>query len=139
MRKIFKKNIESFEEYVNNEKKESVEHNLGMPLPTNVKLNLAKEWTLEWCLFKSPVLSELFKDSVAEVHSKTTEFKKDVATHCYKETFETKLSEKLKNRSLDKTAIALALSEKIEESTLNLNQQDEYIKYLLDAIRFVVS
>ena len=45
----------------------------------------------------------------------------------------------MKNRSLDKTAIALALSEKIEESTLNLNQQDEYIKYLLDAIRFVVS
>lgn len=108
-------------------------------MPTNITLCLAKEWTLEWCLFKSPVLSELFKDSVAEVHSKTTEFKKDTATHCYKETFETKLSEKLKNRSLDKTAIALALSEKIEESTLDFNQQDEYIKYLLDAIRFVVS
>lgn len=58
------------------EKKESVEHNLGMPLPTNVKLNLAKEWTLEWCLFKSPILSDLFKDSVAEVHSRTEEFKK---------------------------------------------------------------
>lgn len=47
-----------------------------MPLPTNVKLNLAKEWTLEWCLFKSPILSDLFKDSVAEVHSRTEEFKK---------------------------------------------------------------
>ena len=124
---------------VEKDKRDSIDGKIGKPLPTNITLCLAKEWTLEWCLFKSPVLSELFKDSVAEVHSKTTEFKKDVATHCYKETFETKLSEKLKNRSLDKTAIALALSEKIEESTLNLNQQDEYIKYLLDAIRFVVS
>lgn len=124
---------------VEKDKRDSIDGKIGKPLPTNITLCLAKEWTLEWCLFKSPVLSELFKDSVAEIHSKTTEFKKDAATHCYKETFETKLSEKLKNRSLDKTAIALALSEKIEESTLNLNQQDEYIKYLLDAIRFVVS
>ena len=124
---------------VEKKKRDSIDGKIGRPLPTNITLCLAKEWTLEWCLFKSPVLSELFKDSVAEVHSKTTEFKKDTATHCYKETFETKLSEKLKNRSLDKTAIALALSEKIEESTLDFYQHDEYIKYLLDAIRFVVS
>lgn len=124
---------------VEKDKRDSIDGKIGKPLPTNITLCLAKEWTLEWCLFKSPVLSELFKDSVAEVHSKTTEFKKDAATHRYKESFDTKLSEKLKNRSLDKTATALALSEKIEESTLDFNQQDEYIKYLLDAIRFVVS
>ena len=124
---------------VEKEKRDSIDGKIGKPLPTNITLCLAKEWTLEWCLFKSPVLSELFKDSVAEVHSKTIEFKKDAATHRYKESFGTKLSEKLTNRSLDKTAIALALSEKIEESTLDFYQQDEYIKYLLDAIRFVVS
>lgn len=121
------------------EKRDSIEGKLGKPLPTNVTLCLAKEWTLEWCLFKSPVLSELFKDSVAVVHSKTTEFKKDATTHCYKDSFETKLADNLKKRKLDKTAIALVLSEKIEESTLDFNQQDEYIKYLLDSIRFVVS
>lgn len=124
---------------VEKEKRDSIDGKIGRPLPTNITLCLAKEWTLEWCLFKSPVLSELFKDSVAEVHSKTIEFKKDAATHRYKESFGTKLSEKLTNRSLDKTAIALALSEKIEESTLDFYQHDEYIKYLLDAIRFVVS
>lgn len=124
---------------VEKEKRDSIDGKIGKPLPTNITLCLAKEWTLEWCLFKSPVLSELFKDSVAEVHSKTIEFKKYAATHRYKESFGTKLSEKLTNRSLDKTAIALALSEKIEESTLDFYQQDEYIKYLLDAIRFVVS
>lgn len=121
------------------EKRDSIEGKLGKPLPTNVTLCLAKEWTLEWCLFKSPVLSELFKDSVAVVHSKTTEFKKDATTHCYKDSFETKLADNLKKRKLDKTAIALVLSEKIKESTLDFNQQDEYIKYLLDSIRFVVS
>lgn len=124
---------------VEKKKRDSIDGKIGRPLPTNITLCLAKEWTLEWCLFKSPVLSELFKDSVAEVHSKTIEFKKDAATHRYKESFGTKLSEKLTNRSLDKTAIALALSEKIEESTLDFYQHDEYIKYLLDAIRFVVS
>lgn len=124
---------------VEKEKRDSIDGKLGKPLPGNITLCLAKEWTLEWCLVKSPVLSELFKDSVAAVHSKTTEFKKDAATHRYKDSFETKLSEKLKNRTLDKTAIALILSEKIEESSLDFNQQDEYIKYLLDSIKFVVS
>lgn len=124
---------------VEKEKRDSIDGKLGKPLPGNITICLAKEWTLEWCLVKSPVLSELFKDSVAAVHSKTTEFKKDATTHRYKDSFETKLSEKLKNRTLDKTAVALILSEKIEESTLDFNQQDEYIKYLLDSIKFVVS
>lgn len=120
------------------EKKESIEHNLGMPLPTNVELNLAKEWTLEWCLFKSPILSDLFKDSVAEVHSRTVEFKKDAVTNQYSDSFEKKLKAKLIDRSLEKTDIALVLSEKIKTNELDFAQQDEYIKYLLDAIRFVV-
>lgn len=117
-------------------KLESINNSLGR-LPVNVNMYIAKEWTLEWCLFKSSVLSSLFKDSVAEVHSKTTEFKKDDVTHQYKDDFETKLIEKLKDRSLDKTAIALTLSSKIENTTLDFSQQDDYIKYLLDAIRFV--
>lgn len=121
------------------EKRDSIDGNLGMPLPANIILCLAREWTLEWCLYKSPILSELFKDSVAEVHSKTVEFKKDPDMHTYKDSFETKLAEKLKNRSLDKTAIALVLSEKIEKATLDFQQHDEYIKYLFDAIKFVVS
>jgi putative ATP-dependent endonuclease of OLD family len=116
------------------EKKKSVEHNLGMPLPNNVKLNLAKEWTLEWCLFKSPILSDLFKDSVAEVHSRTVEFKKDAVTNQYSDSFEKKLKAKLIDRSLEKTDIALVLSEKIKTNELDFAQRDEYIKYLLEAI-----
>ena len=80
----------------------------------------------------------MFKDSVAEVHSRTEEFKKDAVTHQYTESFEAKLKAKLIDRSLEKTDIALVLSEKIITNDLNFAQQDEYIKYLLDAIRFVV-
>lgn len=118
------------------DKIESINNSLGN-LPENVKIYIAKEWTLEWCLFKSPVLSSLFKDSVAKVHSKTDEFKKDNITNEYKDVFQAKLIQKLKERRLDKTAIALNLSSEIEKATLDFNQQDDYIKYLLDSIRFV--
>ena len=80
----------------------------------------------------------MFKDSVAEVHSRTIEFKKDAVTNQYSDSFETKLKAKLIDRSLEKTDIALVLSEKIKTNELDFAQQDEYIKYLLDAIRFVV-
>ena len=64
-----------------------------------------------------------------EVHSKTNEFKDE-------SNFESKLTEKLKNRSLDKVAIANILSEKIEkEDNLQFNN-DEYITYLINAIKY---
>lgn len=120
------------------EKRDNINKALGT-LPNNVKLYLAKEWTLEWCLYKSPILSELFKDAVSAVHSKTIEFNKAGNPPQYKPEFETKLKDKLvKNSSkLDKTAVALDLSQRIQDSTLDFLQPDEYIKYLLDAIRFV--
>lgn len=123
-----------------NEKKDSIYNSLDRPWPRNVELFLAKEWTLEWCLYKSTVLSDLFKDSVAVVHSKTADFKKDRTTGQYKPEFENKLKRKLakEDGKLDKTAIALALSAKIESSDIDLSQDDEYIKYLIDAINFVV-
>lgn len=119
-------------------KKANVSQSLG-DLPDNVSLYLAKEWTLEWCLFKSPVLSELFKDSVAAVHCRTDEFKKEGNPAQYKPEFETKLKGMLAktNSKLDKTAVALNLAERIKSQSLDFTQNDDYIKYLLDAIRFV--
>jgi putative ATP-dependent endonuclease of OLD family len=119
-------------------KRTNVNRSLG-ELPDNVKLFLAKEWTLEWCLFKSPVLSEIFKDSVAAVHCRTNEFKKEGNPAQYKPEFETKLKGMLAktNSKLDKTAVALNLTERIKTQSLDFTQNDDYIKYLLDAIRFV--
>mgnify|MGYP000858636202 FL=1 len=119
-------------------KRSNINQSLG-DLPDNVSLYLAKEWTLEWCLFKSPVLSELFKDSVAAVHCRTNEFKKEGNPAQYKPEFETKLKGMLAktNSKLDKTAVALNLTERIKTQSLDFTQNDDYIKYLLDAIRFV--
>lgn len=120
-------------------KKDAIIKKLGTR-PTNIQLYVAKEWTLEWCLFNSPILSKLFKDSVAAVHNKTMEFKKDEKTKEYKDSFEDKLKEKLKDRSLDKVAVAQELASRIEEDTdLDFSKDDEYINYLLEAIRFVIS
>lgn len=41
------------------------------------------------------------------------------------------------NSKLDKTAVALNLTERIKTQSLDFTQNDDYIKYLLDAIRFV--
>ena len=120
-------------------KRDNIDNALGL-LPKNVRLFLAKEWTLEWCLYKSPILSELFKDAVSSVHARTTEFKKEGNPLHYKDEFEKKLIGMLTKTKgkLDKTAVALDLSQRIlNASTLDFAKSDEYIKYLLDAIRFV--
>lgn len=109
---------------------------------TSVSLFLAKEWTLEWCIFNSNSLSYLFKESVKEVHSGTDEFKLD-ANQNFKPEFQSKLISKLKKESgtsqLNKVQIASELSERIEKgSTLTIDaENDEYIKYLIDAIKHV--
>jgi putative ATP-dependent endonuclease of OLD family len=87
-----------------------------------------EDWTLEWVLFKSSVLSELFKESIKEVHSGTSEFQTN-------EDFADKLTEKLKNKSLKKVEIASIFAHKLEESSIDL-VEDENIKYLLDAIKY---
>jgi len=103
---------------------------------TNVEMFVAKEWTLEWCLYKSSSLSEFFKESVSEIHSKTKEFEK-INDSFDNEKFEEKLCEKLKNRTLDKVAIANVLSNKIEKSNINHYDNDDYINYIIKAIKYV--
>lgn len=110
---------------------------------TSVTLHLAKEWTLEWCLFNSESLTDIFRNSVSEVHSGTDEFKIDEATGNFKAEFQNKLISKLKKENgttqLDKVRIASNMAEKIEKSTtLVLNtENDLYLKYLVDAIKHV--
>lgn len=104
---------------------------------TPVQLYIAKRWTLEWCLFKS-TLSNIFRESVAEIHSETNQFKKD-ENGIFKTEFETILIEKLAKSkgtsALDKVAVANVLAEKILKPETQISQSDEYIKYLIDAIK----
>lgn len=104
----------------------------------NVKLFFATHWTLEWCLFNSNALSTFFMDACLKIHSKTSEFKKDGDGQFNIENFRSKLSEKLKNRSLKKVAIASEMCISIKKSTEPLNiTEDDYAYYLIKAINHV--
>ena len=107
---------------------------------TLVKLELAKEWTLEWCLYKSSSLSALFKESASEVHSRTDGFKKLENLKWDESKFKKELISKLKKEpntsELDKVKIASILAEKIKKSTeLVIDENDVYLKYLINAIK----
>lgn len=105
---------------------------------SDIKLKIAKQWTLEWCLFKSSSLSADFKEAVLQVHSKTNDFKKD-EHGVFKPEFQKKLIQKLSKidgtSPLDKVAVANTLSERIIENQAILDINDEYIKYLVEAIK----
>lgn len=117
---------QSIKNYVDNEENE------------NVQLYLATHWTLEWCLFKSNALSELFMECCEIVHSKTDEFKKNDKGERNSELFRKKLAEKLENRYLNKVAIATELCKKIQELTSPLNiQENDEAYYLIKAINHV--
>jgi len=101
----------------------------------SVKVFMGESWTLEWALFKSSSLSESFKNVVKTVHSGTSEFEDDTQ-------FESKLIEKLKNKSLEKTKIAYQLTQTIEEDIkkeIIINKEDEYLKYLIKAIKYTTN
>jgi len=118
-------------------KRAKIKNSLGDLLNSKVEIFIAKEWTLEWCLFKSESLSELFKQATSVVHSRTKSFKKVVNN--WSANFQTALICKLKKRKgaspLDKVAVANSLAEKISDNNPTLEESDEYLKYVIDAIK----
>lgn len=118
-------------------KRSKIENSLGNITESNVKIFTSKEWTLEWCLFKSESLSELFKQSVSRVHNKTKSFKKDGED--WNDNFQRALICKLKKGKgaspLDKVAVANSLSEVLSNKSTEIKTNDIYIKYLIDAIK----
>lgn len=120
------------------EKKDQLETYFSVFNDTDVILRIAKQWTLEWCLFKSSSLSADFKESVLKVHSYTNDFKKD-DQGTFKPEFQKKLIHKLSKKDgtspLDKVAVANTLSERIIEKLTVIDPSDEHIKYLVEAIK----
>lgn len=126
----------SFDENQQKNRKRKIENALGDLNGTKIQLYIAKEWTLEWCLYKSKSLSELFKQAVSKIHSKTKSFKKEEGAG-WSINFETTLISKLSKvkSSLDKVAVANELAEFIAKDAPNVNENDEYIQYLISAIK----
>jgi len=93
----------------------------------NVKTFIAEDWTLEYSLFKSPALTKLFQEVLVKIHPQIDT-----------DNIETELGKKLINKGLYKTAIAYELADAIEKHTvLAIPEDDEGIKYLIEAIKHV--
>ena len=128
----------AFETEEENNKRDGIKTNFIDFNDSRVKLFIAKQWTLEWCLYKSESISKLFKESVSEIHKGTVEFKKD--NDSFKPEFESKFIDKLAKKAgtstIDKVAIAGALAEKISTNeAFEIKEDDEYLKYIIDAIK----
>jgi len=124
-----------FDETQQKNKKANIERPFGDISATNIKMYIAKEWTLEWCLYNSKILSEYFKLSVSKVHTKTKSFKKINSE--WNVNFCNALISRLSKvkGSLDKVAVANELSDLIEKNKIDFAIDDGYIKYLIDAIK----
>lgn len=102
----------------------------------NIKYFPAPLWTLEYSLLESTTLKEQFKQALEDSHTGTS----------WENRHEKELSKKLINKGLNKTDIACRLAKAIDEDLdkdesereIGLDQDDIYIGYLLEAIRYVV-
>lgn len=99
---------------------------------SNVKSYISPQWTLEYCLHKSPSIGSHFDQIVKEVHSGTdfTDFDKV-------------LSRKLSDKSLNKIEIAHRLAVKLLEDCdkkkpeIIIQENDPNIGYLIEAVKYV--
>ncbi len=93
----------------------------------------APNWTLEYSLFKSTCITEVFQNAVKGIHTHT-----DWTTD-----FEKTLAEKLINKGLKKTEIAYQLAnliegdiKKEERMIQNIDEATDTINYLIKAIKY---
>ena len=91
-----------------------------------VKVFVAPNWTLEYALFNSTSLNSKFKNIFKIVHPQIDE-----------NIYEEELAKKLINKGLEKTEIAYRLANEIETEGVVIDENDNSIKYLIDAIKYV--
>ncbi len=99
----------------------------------NTKACIAPHWTLEYSLYKSTSLSKQFQEVAKSVHPQIE----------LDGSFEKGLASKLINKSLNKTDIAYKLAQLIEQDCkkehpdITIEEGDNAIRYLIDAIKHV--
>ena len=121
-----------------NAKRQDITSKIDTEHYNNIQINIAYQWTLEWCLFNSPTYREAFMAAVSAVHSDTAEFKKAEGGNWVNENnFKFKLIKKLTNKSLKKVAIAYNLANWITENAVAPLNDDPYIEYIVSSINHV--
>lgn len=129
----------------------SITSSIDVTLYPDIKWNVAKRWTLEWCLWKSALLSNYFKEATAEVHSRTFKNAEIIVDDVE---FEQRLMDKLRGFKVnddgshgkvgkfDKVAVAYKMAVKIKNGPaidFGHIDTDDYANYLVDAIKHVCS
>ena len=121
-----------------NAKRQEITSKIDTKYYNNIQINIAYQWTLEWCLFNSPTYREAFMAAVSAVHSDTAEFKKDEGGNWVNENnFKFKIIKKLTNKSLKKVDIAYNLANWITENAVAPLNEDPYIEYIVSSINHV--
>jgi putative ATP-dependent endonuclease of OLD family len=95
----------------------------------SVKVFIAPHWTLEYSIYKSDSLKDIFCKILKRIYPRLD------MNSC-----ELELANKLLNKTLNKkkTEIAYRLAQAIEyDNTIIIEENDEPIKYLIDAIKYV--
>lgn len=90
-----------------------------------VKAFVSNKWTLEYCLLKSELLSEIFKSSLKTVHS---DIFNDACTT--EEKWEEALARIMLSKSIKKTEIANQITTLVESTNLNNDKEKDAISYL---------
>lgn len=121
-----------------NAKRQEITSKIDTEYYNNIQINIAYQWTLEWCLFNSLTYKEAFMAAVSTVHSDTAEFKKDEEGNWVNENdFKFKFITKLTDKSLKKVAIAYNLANWITENAVAPLNDDPYIEYIVSSINHV--
>lgn len=121
-----------------NAKRQEITSKIDTEYYNNIQINIAYQWTLEWCLFNSLTYKEAFMAAVSTVHSDTAEFKKDEEGNWVNENdFKFKFIKKLTDKSLKKVAIAYNLANWITENAVAPLNDDPYIEYIVSSINHV--
>ena len=128
----------SFNQEVENDQRQKKSSQIDTIHYSNIQINIAYQWTLEWCLFNSKTYRDAFMTAVSTVHSGTAEFKKDEEGNWVNEGhFRVKLITKLIDKSLNKVAIAYNLANWITEHEVAPLEDDPYIEYIVSSIKHV--
>jgi putative ATP-dependent endonuclease of OLD family len=117
----------------------------------DIKWSIAKQWTLEWSLWKSGLLGGVFKKAAAAVHTRTF---KNAGVVVDDAVFEQKLMDKLRGfkvnangthesvAKFDKVEVAYQMAIKLKNApAIDFERvaADDFSKYLVDAINHVCS
>lgn len=134
-------------------KRTSIKSQVDVTLYPEMGWFIAEHWTLEWCLFQSAKLGNLFRQAVNSCHPRVEGFQKEAdGVHFNEENFKNELINRLRKYkigadgkhitvdSIDKVSVAYHLAQLIDSTDIDMsNMEGDTAGYLVDAINHACS